>query len=48
LGNPTLGIGAAEISERGCLLSFFSRLRTAQPGILLPARSRQTPITWLQ
>jgi hypothetical protein len=48
LGSPTPGVGAAEISERGCLLCFFSGLRTAQPETLLPLRSRQTPITWLQ
>jgi DNA-binding XRE family transcriptional regulator len=31
LGNPIPGVGAAEISDRGCLLSFLSGLRTAQP-----------------
>ena len=45
---PTPGVGAAEISERGCLLSFFSGLRTTQPETLLPSRSRQTPIIWSQ
>ena len=45
--SPMLGVGAAEISERGCLLSFFSGLRTAQPETLRPSRSRQPPNDWL-